>query len=87
MKNRRKEYIHAIFEHNHISFISGVVFTFLRSLMYITNSYLFGVILDMIINPGEQSIWTVIIPCEAAVLLSCISNLLVYYFKSRFIPN
>lgn len=85
MKNRRKEYIHAIFEHNHISFISGVVFTFLRSLMYITNSYLFGVILDMIINPGEQSIWTVIIPCEAAVLLSCISNLLVYYFKSRFI--
>ena len=57
----KKEYIHAIFEKNHISFISGIICTFLRSLMYVINSYLFGVILDMIINPGEQSIWSVVI--------------------------
>ena len=85
MKNRRKEYIHAFYENNHVAFIGGIIFTFLRSAVYILISTSFGIMVDAMINPEIESITGYLVPMMLLIVLSTIFSLCVFLCKSRFI--
>ena len=85
MKNRRKEYIHAFYENNHVAFIGGIIFTFLRSAIYILISTSLGIMVDAMINPETESITGYLVPMMLLIVLSTIFSLCVFLCKSRFI--
>lgn len=85
MKNRRKEYIHSFYEKNHVAFIGGIIFTFLRSAVYILISTSLGFMVDAMINPETESITGYLVPMMLLIVLSTIFSLCVFLCKSRFI--
>lgn len=85
MKNRRKEYIHSFYEKNHVAFIGGIIFTFLRSAVYILISTSLGIMVDAMINPETESITGYLVPMMLLIVLSTIFSLCVFLCKSRFI--
>ena len=85
MKNRRKEYIHAFYENNHVAFIGGIIFTFLRSAVYILISTSLGIMVDAMINPETESITGYLVPMMLLIVMSSIFSLGVFICKSRFI--
>ena len=85
MKNRRKEYIHSFYENNHFAFIGGIIFTFLRSAIYIFISTSLGIMVDAMINPETESITGYLVPMMLLIVLSTIFSLCVFLCKSRFI--
>ena len=54
MTERRKEYTHTFYENNHATLIGGVIFTFLRSAIYILISTSLGIMVDAMINPETE---------------------------------
>lgn len=85
MKNRRKEYIHSFYEKNHVAFIGGIIFTFLRSAVFILISTSLGIMVDAMINPETESITGYLVPMMLLIVLSTIFSLCVFLCKSRFI--
>lgn len=85
MKNRRKEYIHSFYEKNHVAFIGGIIFTFLRSAVFILISTSLGFMVDAMINPETESITGYLVPMMLLIVLSTIFSLCVFLCKSRFI--
>lgn len=81
----KKEIMHSFFESNHVAFIGGVVFTFLRSAIYILISTSLGIMVDAMINPETESISGYLVPMLLLIVLSCIFSLGVFICKSRFI--
>ena len=69
MKNRRKEYIHAFYENNYVAFIGGIIFTFLRSAIYILISTSLGIMVDAMINPETESITGYLVPMMLLIVL------------------
>ena len=85
MTERRKEYTHTFYENNHATLIGGVIFTFLRSAIYILISTSLGIMVDAMINPETESIAGYLVPMLLLIVFDYVFSLGVFICKSRFI--
>ena len=86
MYEKQKKRIHSCFyENNHVAFIGGIIFTFLRSAVYILISTSLGIMVDAMINPETESITGYLVPMMLLIVMSSIFSLGVFICKSRFI--